>query len=295
MARRRLPTLRLLTPTPRLDGLDEPPPHNMRRRVVELVAYLALHHPQPVSGDRLCTRVLSTGGGDARPKTLFNVAAQARRSLGTGPQGAPLLARAGPDGLYRLTATVPVDTLLAEALVKAGDRRGGDRTAVPFYRAALTLVEGEPLSGVRHGYDWWSIEGHGSRSSAVVVEAACRLARLAIAGDEIGLARWAVERGRRAEPDSEALSRAAMVAAARDGDADALRRAWRDCRGRLGAIDPGPAASPTRATRELYDRLAIGLRSAPSAGPAAAGGDQASLAAMDDALRSTEPSAPAAL
>ncbi len=288
----------------------------MRRRAIELVAYLAVHHPQPVSSDRLCARVLSSRGCDARPKTLFNVAAQARRSLGPGPDGTPLLARAGPAGLYRLTAPIPVDALLAEALVKAGQSRGGDRTAVPFYRGALTLVEDEPLSAVRQGYDWWSVEGHQSRTTAIVVEAAVRLARMAIADDEIGLARWAVERGRRAEPDSEALSRAAMVAAAREGDADALRRAWRDCRGRLGRSDPGLAASPSRATQDLYHRLAIGLRAAASPGrcgngihPAGtrmgeeqldadrtpAGEGQASLAAMDDALRNTEPSAPAAL
>ncbi len=225
----------------------------------------------------------------------LNVAAQARRSLGPGPDGTPLLARAGPAGLYRFTVPIPVDALLAEALVNAGQRRGAGRSAVPFYRAALTLVEGEPLSAVRHGYDWWSVEGHQSRTTAMVVEAAGRLARLAIAGDEIGLARWAIERGRRAEPDSEALSRAAMVAAAREGDADALRRAWRDCRGRLGGNDPGLAVRPTRATQELYDRLAVGLRTAASDGGTSTGDDQASLAAMDDALRNTEPSAPAAL
>ena len=41
--------VRLLTMTPRLDGLREPLPPNRVRRAVELVAYLALHSPDVVT------------------------------------------------------------------------------------------------------------------------------------------------------------------------------------------------------------------------------------------------------
>ena len=50
--------VRLLTLTPRLDGLVDELPPNRARRAVELVAYLALHHPDVITSDRLRTRVL---------------------------------------------------------------------------------------------------------------------------------------------------------------------------------------------------------------------------------------------
>ena len=82
--------VRLLTMTPRLDGLAEPLPPNRVRRAVELVAYLALHAPDVVTGDRLRTRVLGSTDADAASKTLFNVAHAARRALGTDADGNPL-------------------------------------------------------------------------------------------------------------------------------------------------------------------------------------------------------------
>ena len=70
--------VRLLTMTPRLDGLCEDLPPNRARRAVELVAYLALHHPDGITGDRLRTRVLGSSDADAASKTLFNTAYAAR-------------------------------------------------------------------------------------------------------------------------------------------------------------------------------------------------------------------------
>ena len=45
--------VRLLVPVPRIDGLSEPLPAKRARRATELVAYLALHHPTPITSDRL--------------------------------------------------------------------------------------------------------------------------------------------------------------------------------------------------------------------------------------------------
>ena len=82
--------VRLLTMTPRLDGLQGDLPPNRARRAVELVAYLALHQPDVITSDRLRTRVLGSSDADAASKTLFNTAYAARRAMGVDEDGEPL-------------------------------------------------------------------------------------------------------------------------------------------------------------------------------------------------------------
>ncbi len=83
--------VRLLTMTPRLDGLQDDLPPNRARRAVELIAYLALHRPDVITSDRLRTRVLGSSDADAASKTLFNTAYAARRAMGVDETGEPLL------------------------------------------------------------------------------------------------------------------------------------------------------------------------------------------------------------
>ena len=109
--------VRLLTMTPRLDGLREDLPPNRARRAVELVAYLALHQPDVITGDRLRTRVLGSSDADAASKTLFNTAYAARRAMGADEHGDPLF----PAG----TAQRPVPGLAPGH----GRRAPGDRAA----------------------------------------------------------------------------------------------------------------------------------------------------------------------
>ena len=86
--------VRLLTMTPRLDGLREELPPNRARRAVELVAYLALHQPDVITSDRLRTRVLGSSDADAASKTLFNTAyAAAARHGGRRARRSPLSRR----------------------------------------------------------------------------------------------------------------------------------------------------------------------------------------------------------
>ena len=105
------------------------------------------------------------------------------------------------------------------AAAKAHDDRD---LAIAHYRAALDLVEGEPLANALSGYAWWETEGHGGRIAAVLVTAACSMAALATEAGLFELARWGLERARLVEPYSEALSRTAMEVAAAEGDADRL-------------------------------------------------------------------------
>ena len=245
--------VRLLTVTPRLDGLAEELPPNRARRAVELVAYLALHQPDVITSDRLRTRVLGSSDADAAAKTLFNTAYAARRAMGAGEDGTPLFPGATRNGLYQVSPEVTVDVQRAVTLATEAKAQNDAQLAMAHYRAALDLVEGEPLANALSGYSWWEAEGHGARIAAVLVDAACRLAALAADTGLFDLARWGLERARLVEPYSEALSRAAMELAAAEGDADRLRLEWRECQRRVDALDPG--SSPSSRTETLYGEL----------------------------------------
>ena len=125
--------------------------------------------------------------------------------------------------------------------------------AIACARAALELVEGEPLANALSGYSWWEAEGHGGRVAAALVDAACTMASLAAEAGHFALAWWGLERARVVEPYSEVLSRAAMQLAAAEGDAERLRLEWRECQRRLDALDPG--CSPSPRTESLYGEL----------------------------------------
>jgi len=255
--------VRLLTPTPRLEGLGTALPPNRARRAVELVAYLALHAGEEVTSDRLRTRVLGSSDADAASKTLFNIAAAARRAMGSDATGAPLFPPGTRTGHYRVADGVTTDVHRAASLALAASRTEDPETAMGLLRAALDLVEGEPMANVLTGYTWWDAEGHGARIAAVLVNAAGDLAALAIDAELFELAQWGLAQARLVDPYSEAISRAAMQVAAAAGDADRLRREWGECRRRMDELDPGSA--PSARTERLYGELSqlvlVGARS----------------------------------
>jgi DNA-binding SARP family transcriptional activator len=283
--------VRMLTSVPRIEGLVAPLPPKRARRAVELVAYLALHHPDPVTSDRLRTRVLGSPDADAAAKTLFNTAGAARRSLGSDDSDRPLLPPASRAGQYRISSQVTIDVVRVETLTARAREEGDPETALALLRAALELVEGEPLAATLSGYAWWQAEGHEARFQRLVVGAACDAARLAIERGHVALALAMLERGRRVDPYSERLTRWAMRAAGAGGDRDQLRREWEQCRRRSEELEPG--SEPTERTGRLYRDLSRQVLGPATPEPGPAG--QASLAAIDDAPRSTVPSAPAAL
>jgi DNA-binding SARP family transcriptional activator len=246
--------VRLLTTTPRLEGLHEALPLNRARRAVELVAYLALHQADEVTSDRLRTRVLGSSEADAASKTLFNIAAAARRALGTDAHGVPLLPPGSRTGRYRVTEEVTVDVHRAALLAAEASAAPDPEVAMALLRSALGLIEGEPMANALSGYAWWEAEGHAARIAAVLVNAAGNLAALAVEAGLFDLAQWGLAQARLVDPYSEALSRAAMQVAAAAGDADRLRREWRECQRRMDELDPG--STPSARTERLYGELA---------------------------------------
>jgi DNA-binding SARP family transcriptional activator len=229
------------------------------------VAYLALHAGDEVTSDRLRTRVLGSSDSDAASKTLFNIAAAARRAMGTDGDGAPLFPPGTRGGIYRVSPGVTVDVHVAASIAATGSATEDPHEAMALLRAALSLVEGEPLANVLSGYGWWEAEGHGARIAAVLVHAAGNLAALAVDAGDFELAQWGLGQARLVDPYSEALSRVAMQVAAAAGDADRLRREWRECQRRIDELDPG--SSPSVRTERLYGELAqrvlVGVTSTP--------------------------------
>jgi DNA-binding SARP family transcriptional activator len=221
---------------------------------VELVAYLALHRPDDVTSDRLRTRVLGSSNADAASKTLFNTATAARRAMGTDQSGHPLFPPGSRTGHYQVSDAVSTDVQRATRLAEVGSAASDPTAAMAHLRAALDLIEGEPLANALSGYTWWEAEGHGARTAAVLVNAACDLAALAVNAELFDLAQWGLAQARLVDPYSEALSRVAMQVAAAAGDADRLRREWRECQRRVDELDPGSTPSPR--TERLYGELA---------------------------------------
>src|SRR6202034_1112040 len=268
------PEVKLLTVLPWIDGLQDALPAKRSRRATEVVAYLALHHPDPISGDRLRTRVLGSPDSDAAAKTLFNTVGAARRALGSDSLGQPYLPNASRYGHYRLSEAVTLDVTRATRLVVAAKTANSPHESIALYRAAFELVKGEPLAGALSGYSWWRSEGHEARLTATIVDAACRAVRLAIDEGLLDLATWIIEKSRLVDPYSELLSRAALAAAAASGDRTRLLREWDECRRRANELDPG--GLPSQEAELLFDLL--NRKRAPISFD-----HQASFAAIDDA------------
>ena len=198
----------LLRADPAVVGLAEPFTATLRRRCVEMVAYLALHRHEPVTGDRLRTRVLAHADADASLRTLANTASAVRRSLGSDERG-PRLHPVSSAGLY---LTHGVDSDVEEFLRLVSEARASDDHAKLV--AALSLVQGEPLASALRGFEWFLAEGHWARLLREGEWAALALSRWAIAAGDVDLAFWAIERGRLLDPYSDALA-AALTAVPR--------------------------------------------------------------------------------
>ena len=199
---RRSVRVELLRAEPRVVGLVEPFVAPLQRRCVEMTAYLALHRHDPVTGDRLRTRVLAHADVDASARTLANVASTIRRSLGVDAQG-PRLHPVSSAGLY---STHELDSDVEEFHRRVGAARdSGDASSL---RGALELVQGEPLSSVLRGFEWFLAEGHWARLLREGEWAALALSRWALETGDVDLAFWAIERGRLLDPYSDVLASA---------------------------------------------------------------------------------------
>ncbi len=217
------PRVELLRAEPRVTGLVEPFVDTLRRRCVEMTAYLALHRHEPITGERLRTRVLGHADADASTRTLANTASAVRRSLGGDARG-PRLHPVTSSGLY---VTHGIDSDLEEftTLVARARETSGEESAALAQRA-LRLVQGEPLASALRGFEWFLAEGHGARLARDGEWAALALCHHARGRREYERAFWALEQGLLVDPYSDALREAlAGVPRLREFGRDGARRA----------------------------------------------------------------------
>ena len=201
LAAARAVRVELLRAYPQVQGLTEDFTATLRRRSMEMVAYLAMHAGEPVTGDRLRSRVLVHANVDASKTTLNNTASSVRRSLGSDADG-PLLEPVS-SGLYRLRA-VGLDVADFHQLVARGRASDGEE-AVALYVEALRLVHGEPLASVLKGFEWFTFEGHRAQLQRDGEWVALALHDAALAQGDVETAFWALRQGLLLDPDSEDL------------------------------------------------------------------------------------------
>ncbi len=191
----------LLRAFPRVSGLVEDFTPSLRRRCLEMVAYLAMHGGEPVTGDRLRTRVLLHANVDASKTTLTNTASAVRRSLGSDAHG--YLLEPVSSGLYHLRAA-SLDVAEFHQLV-ARSRHADDEDAYNLFIEALRLVHGEPLASVLKGFEWFSFEGHRAQLQRDGEWVALALHNAALLRDDVETAFWSLRQGLLLDPDSEEL------------------------------------------------------------------------------------------
>jgi len=224
----------LLRADPQVLGLSEPFTTTLRRRCVEMVAYLALHRRESVTGERLRTRVLTHADVDASLRTLANTASAVRRSLGVDARG-PRLHPVTSSGLYvthGLTSDVEIfSTLIARA------RQLSVNDAAPLAHQALLLIKGEPLASALRGFEWFLAEGHGARLARDGEWAALALHHSSLQKRNYELAFWALQQGLLIDPYSDALSDAlSRVPRLREFGGDGSRSPQDEAVGASGAV-----------------------------------------------------------
>ena len=216
-------------------GLCEPLTPTLRRRGVEMLAYLAMHRHEPITGERLRTRVLAHADIDASLRTLANTASVVRRSAGSDDQG-PRLHAVTSSGLY-VTHGITSDVEVFTTLV-ARARELSNAEAAPLAHQALALVKGEPLASALRGFEWFLAEGFSARLSRDGEWAALALHHDALENGRYEVAFWALQQGLLIDPYSDVL----LEASAR---VPRLREFGRDGRGlsQHETVGPGRAVS----------------------------------------------------
>jgi len=170
-----------------------------RRRLTELVAFLALH-PEGTTTDTFATALWP----DRRVpvQTLANRLSETRRALGRAGDGRPRLRKQG-----RRHLIVEAGTDWDRFKELSAEPQGAES-----WRRALALVRGRPFDGLDRG-EWVHLEGFAAAIEAAVVDVACRLGRDALERGDGGLAHWAALQGLLASPWDERLYRLLMRAA----------------------------------------------------------------------------------
>ncbi|MPZ28977.1 MAG: LysM peptidoglycan-binding domain-containing protein [Micromonosporaceae bacterium] len=221
---------------------------DVRPKSAEIVTYLAVRG-RPVPTYKLQTALWPNGINYNSFKTTIS---RTRHALGVDRHNAFHLPEAN-DGRYRLGPDVGCDWTRFQTLVAAARTAAPARAGVVL-RNALTLVRGTPFDGAAgSGYQWVYDEQIISEIEVAAVDAAHRLAELALDTEDADLAIWAARQGHLVTPGHEGLYRARMRAHALAGDLDAVHQTFREAQRAAQALDPLDDVQPD--THQLYHQL----------------------------------------
>ncbi len=214
-----------------------------RRRLTELVAYLAMH-PEGSTTDAFATALWP----DRRVplQTLANRLSEARRALGFATDGRPRLRKRSS---RHLIAEAETDWDRFRDLASEGC--GADS-----WRRALALVRGRPFDGLDRG-EWAHLEGFSATMEASVVSVACRLGDHSIGRGRPDLAHWAGLQGLLVSPWDERLYRLLMRAADGLGNRGGIDAALRSL-ARALELEGDPLVGIHPETSALYRSLISG-------------------------------------
>ena len=224
-----------------LEGTSAP----LTGRGAELVAYLACH-PEGVSADQIKAALWPVR--EPRPQTWLNRMSACRQALGVAPDGEYVVPHFD-NRLCRLHRDVGTDVAVLERVL--GYAGSGKPSELAGLREALRLVRGRPFDAPS-GYEWAYQELHVAHAERVVVDAAHRLAGLALEAGDSELALWATDQGLLCARLSELLVQDRMRAYHAAGDADGVERAMRELLASLEADDPSVLRGDTIG---LYEEL----------------------------------------
>jgi hypothetical protein len=211
-----------------------------RRRLTELVAYLAMH-PDGATTDAFATALWPERRVPLQ--TLANRLSEARRALGPASDGRPRLRKRDKRHLI-----VESETDWDRFRDLACEGCGADS-----WRRALALVRGRPFDGLDQG-EWAQLEGFGAAIEASVVGVACRLGEHSLGRGKPDLAHWAALQGLLVSPWDERLYRLVMRAADALGNRGGIDAALRSLALAL-ELDGDPLLGIHPETSALYRSL----------------------------------------
>ena len=231
---------------PAADGRPEEKLVPTRQRALEAISYLALRE---AAVDREDLEISLFPDGANASKTVYNTVSSARSLLGDDlfppPQG----------GRYELSPAVMTDYGLLCELVAEADDTEDARAAAELLAQALSLVRGEPFTGVGRGYAW--VGPHRGMIVTQVVDAAEELAEVRLATGDWRSAEWAARQGLRAFPSDERMYRLLMRTARAAGNVPGVQRVFRELCAVLADPDVGVEPEDTLhpETIELLEEL----------------------------------------
>jgi LysM repeat protein len=220
--------------------------NSQRLRAIELIAFIATH---PGASTEQVHEALWPGNDPARGTQSRNrLTTAARRWLGQDAQGRQYLVPA-TKGVYELTDTFMSDWDDWQELVGSDPTTASTENLV----RALSLVKGQPISGVKEKYYVWS-DTLRQEMIAAVGDASHELATRALREGNTRNARMAAAIGRMVDPVNEVYWRDGLRAEHMAGDFAGVERLVTQLENALTGLDPD-YAEPEPETEELIAQL----------------------------------------